>query len=647
MTVAAAPEAMRRRGRWIETHFGPKAKKSPFSFVYSGRSSPGILAEWDCRRVTRRLDKFRTEVALTCTDPKTRLQVRCDMVRSTDLPAVEWVLHFRNAGEADSPILSDIQAMDTVFERQGPVEWLLHHFKGDSCTKDSFEPIETVLTPGTELRFSPSGGLPSSGQWPYYNLAWDGGGTMIAVGWPGQWASSFTRDNGTDLRVRAGQELTYFTLHPGEEVRSPLIALMFYEGDWLRSQNVWRRWMFLENFPKDHGKMVSPRLAAYCGNWFPGNVTNETGEITFMDRYLAEETKLDYWWIDAGWYLPCKGDWGPTGTWEVDRARYPGGLRAISDHARSRGLQTIVWFEPERVTAGTWLAENHPDWVLGGRDGGVLNLGNPEAWEWLVERIDCLIVSEGVDVYRQDCNIEPLNYWRANDAGNRQGVTEIRHVEGYLAYWDELRRRHPGMLIDSCASGGRRDDLESMRRAVPFLMSDYCTDPDGSQCHRYGFSLWLPYYRGSLDHIDAYDFHSCLAPLMLMAWEVTKKDLDYALGRQLVAQWRQVADDFFGDFYPLTAYSLADNVWMAFQFDQPETGSGLVQAFRRGNSPDSSMSLKLNGLDPDKSYTVADLHAGSCRRFSGRLLMEKGIAVHIDRKRGAAIMSYRRSRRRK
>ena len=171
---------------------------------------------------------------------------------------------------------------------------------------------------------------------------------------------------------------------------------------------------------------------------------------------------------------------------------------------------------------------NHPQWVLGGKEGGLLDLGNPAAWNWLVDHIDKLISSEGVDIYRQDFNMDPLGYWRANDPADRQGITEIKHVQGYLAYWDELRRRHPGMLIDSCASGGRRDDLETMRRAVPFLRSDYCTDPDGMQCHTYGFNLWLPYYRGAIEKIDTYDFRSNISPLMMVVWDMRNKGLDYA-----------------------------------------------------------------------------------------------------------------------
>lgn len=81
----------------------------------------------------------------------------------------------------------------------------------------------------------------------------------------------------------------------------------------------------------------------------------------FVDRYLAEGLKLDYWWMDAGWYPNTTG-WRQTGTWEVDSKRFPRGLRAITDHAHAKGVRGIVWSEPEWVAAGTWLAENHPEW---------------------------------------------------------------------------------------------------------------------------------------------------------------------------------------------------------------------------------------------------------------------------------------------
>ena len=179
-------------------------------------------------------------------------------------PTVEWTVYFKNNGNANTPILSSIQAIDAEFERSPDGEFLLHHHIGDKCTIDSFAPIETRLEPEACNTFIPDGGRPSNGEWPYYNLEFPdaGKGVIIAIGWPGQWKSQFVRDDGEGLRITAGQELTHLTLHPGEETRTPLIALQFYRGDWLRAQNIWRRWMLDHNFPKDHGKPLSPKLGA-------------------------------------------------------------------------------------------------------------------------------------------------------------------------------------------------------------------------------------------------------------------------------------------------------------------------------------------------------------------------------------------------
>ena len=176
---------------------------------------------------------------------------------------------------------------------------------------------------------------------------------------------------------------------------------------------------------------------------------NEQNQIMFIDRYLEEGLKLDYWWMDAGWYVQQTAAGRRSARGKSIPSGFPKGLRPISDHAHAKGIKIIVWFEPERVAAGTWLADNHPEWILGGKNGGLLNLGNHDAWNWLIEHVDKLITEQGIDLYRQDFNMDPLDYWRGNDAPDRQGITEIKHVTGYLAYWDELRRRHPNMLIDS------------------------------------------------------------------------------------------------------------------------------------------------------------------------------------------------------
>jgi alpha-galactosidase len=615
----------------------------PFSFTYAGKPSADLLPEWKLTRAREDLDANRTQHTLTWTDLDTGLEVRCVAVEYHDFPTVEWTLYLRNGGAEDTPILEDIQALDTRFERALQGEFVLHHHVGSICAQNDFQPLETPLTPNLEFRLAPPAGRPSDGTWPYFNIAGPQGGTIVAIGWPGQWVAHLDRDTGTALRVRAGQDLTHFRLHPGEEVRTPLIVLQFWQDDRLRSQNTWRRWMIEHNLPRPGGKLPEPHFAAASSHQFGEMVhANEANQKLFIDRYLEKGLNLDYWWMDAGWY-PNQTGWPNTGTWEVDTGRFPSGLRAITDHAHGKGLKIIVWFEPERVTPGTWLYENHPEWLLG-EDGGqkLLDLGNPEAREWLAEHVDRLLDEQGIDLYRQDFNMDPLAYWRANDADDRQGITEIRHVEGYLAYWDELRRRHPDMLIDTCASGGRRDDLETLRRAVPLHRSDYILESVGQQCHTYGLAFWVPYFGAGFNVTEAYGFRSTLCPHITACYDVRRDDIDYAAAQRLVEQWRTVAPHILlGDYYPLTPYTVATDRWIGWQFHRPETGEGVVQAFRRPDSIYESARLRLHGLDAEGKYEVCDLDGVGTLTLSGRELAEEGLLVTIGKQPGAALITYR------
>jgi alpha-galactosidase len=626
-----------------------------FSFVYDGKPSAELLAGWQRRHTERKLDEQRTEHVLTWTDAKTGLVVRCVMIEYQDFPTVEWTLHFKNTGAADTPIVEKILALDTAFQRGEGGEFLLRHNIGSICSASDFGPLQTPLGPGATKRISAAGGRPTNSDMCYFNLEWPGEGRILAIGWPGQWAADFTRDGTIGLGLRAGQELTHFKLLPGEEVRTPLIVLQFSKGsDWIRAQNLWRRWMMAHSMPKPRGQLPQPAFRASSSRAYEEMIgANEENQIMHIDRYVEEKLGLDTWWMDAGWY-PQEHGWPQVGTWEVDPKRFPRGFKPISEHAHARGIKILVWFEPERVAAGTWLSQNHPEWILGGAAGGLLNLGNPEAQKWLTDHIDKLLTDQGIDTYRQDFNMDPLDYWRRNDAPDRQGITEIRHVEGLLAFWDELRRRHPDMLIDTCASGGRRVDVETLRRAVPLWRSDYAFEPVGHQCQTYGLSMWVPYhgtgtvaysgapyYGGGATPVQPYAFWSNAAPSLGSGIDLRVKEIDYAALRKLLAEWRETCKYYYGDFYPLTPYTLDATAWMAWQFDHPDLGEGMVQAFRRAESFYESARFRLRGLSPDVKYQVTNLDEPAPVVLTGRELMETGLLVALKDQASAAVIVYK------
>jgi alpha-galactosidase len=223
-------------------------------------------------------------------------------------------------------------------------------------------------------------------------------------------------------------------------------------------------------------------------------------------------------------------------------------------------------------------------------------------------------------------------------------------VQGYLAYWDELTRRHPDMPIDSCASGGRRNDLETLRRGLPLLRSDYLGEPKYTQqCQTYGLAQWVPYFGSGAPDKDDYTARSLWCPRFALARPAPRQEgLDWTDYLRMVKEWRSACDYFLGDYYPLTPYSLEDTVWMAWQFDCPERGGplgragGMVQAFRRAQSPYESMRAKLHGLDPDAVYTLTNLDVDGVTEAPGRELLEQGILIIMKDKPASTVITYRK-----
>jgi alpha-galactosidase len=644
--------------KWFNTTFD--GKTVPFSFVYGGKPSAELLPSWDKKTLAETLDEKRISQTISWTDPATGLEVVLKAIRFTDFPTVEWTVSFKNSGKTDTPILEKVLSADFELSRgEKSPEFLLHYSVGASSGPRDYAPAEKTLAPGTTQTFAPNGGRPTNGAWPYYNLQWGDEGVILAVGWPGQWESSFKRDADRKVHFSAGQQLIHAKLLPGETVAAPRVIVQFYqESDWLRAQNVWRRWMMAHNMPRPGGKLPKPMLLAYTGRMYEEMFkATEANQTICFNRFKEEKIPLDYWWTDAGWY-PCEKNWGQTGTWEVDRKRFPRGLKPITDLAHSHGMKTLLWFEPERVMQRTGLSKNHPEWILGGAflklgHPALLNLGNPEAQAWVTDRVDQIMTDEGIDLYRQDFNMDPLNIWRKNDAPDRQGITENHHVSGYLGFWDELARRHPDSLFDSCASGGRRNDPESMRRAVPLWRSDHAYMVVANQGMTHGISLWIPYhgtgttastnscyYGGGKTEVEPYAFWSTATPSMNLTLDIRQKEMNYELLRKLIGQWKRMNQFYYGDYYPLWPYSLNENVWIGWQFHDPAIDAGMVQAFRRKDAPYLTANVALHALKADGKYRVTNLTTDDTFETTGSELLNKGLSITIDEKPGAVVFVY-------
>tara|TARA_Y100001960_G_scaffold333270_1_gene437474 strand:+ start:7661 stop:10840 length:3180 start_codon:yes stop_codon:yes gene_type:complete len=838
----------------------------PFSFEYDGRHSSELLGGWEQRRETLETSKGPNQDTiskiLTFTDSRTGLVVECTATANRVLPVVEWVLVLRNSSRKPTPMIENVLPLDIGFERDNEGEFLLHHSNGSPHSlvrmsdETDYAPRQTTLTPDSRKDLGALIGLPASNDLPFFNLEWNQRGAVFAIGWPGQWEASLVRDAGRGIRVQAGQQDVAFYLKPGEEVRTPRIAMLLWNGgDWLRAQNLWRRWMIDNNLPRTADGALPPfqHNASSSAHYIESSGANEANQKMFVNRYVDNGIKPDYWWIDAGWY-DYEDYWLNVGSWDPHKIRFPNGLKPISDHLHDRDMKFILWFTPELVTRGTvidqtqsqWLLKGGAEWWMGhaliqgeypahvndsgltlmeevaafgtgnpdatatskqgladgqwhlvtatrfinddsgkseikvyidgqlsaatesenvglmnkndsfgiGRQyqtrgivgeiddvrvyaaaltasqvqqlyrhqlnikprhhypfdgnvkdmaGGVdgeqigageyryvqgavgkalafnndygvkvpnsthqnytlscwvrmdapqappwgrgdmrlFNFGDEAAAGWMTNYVDSRINSQGVDLYRHD-GIPPLSYWKSNDESGRRGISEMKHVAGLLKYWDTLRDRHPMLRIDICSGGGSRNELETLRRAVPLWRSDYAYETTGMQTLSYGMTMWIPYFGTGINTTDAYTFWSQLAPSNTTTWDVRRDDFDFASARRLMAQRQEVIAYYYDDYYPLTRYRTDNDVWMAWQFNRESDGSGVVMAFRRPESPASQMQFKLRGLENDGVYVIEDIEGRVIQRSSGQRLSEKGAVVTLPNPRSAAVYKYRR-----
>jgi alpha-galactosidase len=236
----------------------------------------------------------------------------------------------------------------------------------------------------------------------------------------------------------------------------------------------------------------------------------------------------------------------------------------------------------------------------------------------------------------------PSFYWRNGEAPDRQGINEIRYVTGLYDYFDTLLRDHPDLLTDNCASGGRRIDFEMLRRALVLTRSDYLWDPIGQQCHTYGLAQWIPITGIGAADVNPYNCRSGLGSHFAFAFKVFSDDEKmWELAKKALNEHAELKHLYTGNFHPLGSYSIAKDAWMAWQFDRPDLGQGLVQAFRRQESNDAAATYKPRDLKPNATYTVTDMDQNKPYRVTGRELMEKGLTFDLPHAPSAAIVTYR------
>jgi alpha-galactosidase len=644
----------------------------PFSFVLDGKPSREFLGQWKRSIQTEPIDEKKSRRTVTLQDPNTGLEVRAVAMIYRDTPGVDWTIYFTNHGTKDSPVLEKLNALDvTIAPGVGTVP-ILHRMHGSMTTIEDFQPYQDSLHPGQRIEFAPMWGKSSMDVAPFFNLEFGGGGVITAIGWSGRWNAAAERQKDGKLVLQAGLQALHLRLHPGESIRGPRILQIYWFGkDPYRSYNLFRNTMFAHVMPRVDGTLVTPPIVHLGTSMYEWNDATEKSVLSHVESIKG--LGFEMFWLDAFWtkqgFPQGMGNYG----FPIERAephdRFPAGLKPIGDAVHQDGMQFLVWFEPERVYKGSYIFDEHPDWVIqpevvctkcviDTQRSYLYNLGIPEAREYMTRYLITVIKAYGMDSLRIDYNIGPKVYWEDLDKKDpdRVGMGEIRYVEGFYKMWDDIREVYPRLLIDNCASGGMRIDLETSARSLPLWRTDATIDPLAkldfnqsalqNQVMTAGLSRYVPFSTSGQMGSTPYLFRSGFNAGIAFGEDVRSAAYPRDQLKQAIEEGKRIRKYFFGNFYPLTEVSGSAEAWSVLQYHRTAEQDGMILAFRRHLSGYESYAPALQEIDPAAKYEVRfyyDYVPAKTVEVTGAEMQHLKLEIHEEP--GSLLVEYKKTER--
>jgi len=284
--------------------------------------------------------------------------------------ATEWQLRLQAPEGGESPLYENLKSADFEVAFPANAAVMLHWSKGSHSEPGDFEPKTNPLVAGKSFALESFGGRSSDGVMPYFNLASESGGLIVAIGWTGDWKASFELQESGGVHVTAGLKRTRFRLAPGEEVRLPSILVMNYAGDWIDGQNQFRRLMLAHGTPKNHPPMTLMPVQAGVHGIFPFNETSEEKLIKLAADIAALKLPLDCYHLDRARArgrrraqdrnaLPRLVRAGARHARHLDGARTSRLAAETDGHTGETEISGAGWFSPPRSRQSHGTAVGH------------------------------------------------------------------------------------------------------------------------------------------------------------------------------------------------------------------------------------------------------------------------------------------------
>lgn len=579
---------------------------------------------------------------------ETGLEVRSTVERQGDTFVIRHEL--RNTAEKPSPPIGVVQPLYLEFGR--PIgEWVFHHAHGGTTEGDS-PPLAYTTRETFNVRWhrplieSHEMGRSSNKDLPLLmaEVPELGGGFFIGMEWSARWYMQTEPAGaaGKGTAIFAGIPVAGLVLEPGETLELPAAHVGFFKGSDVEGTNALRRHIYENVCPLYDGEPALPAVS--YDHWF-GIGNDYDADLMKAEVDRAAELGVEMWVHDAAWFPG--GFAAGVGNWhDTDRTKWPDGLEPLAEYVRSKGMTFGLWFEIERANHGTNAIEQHPEMFFPvtpdaeGRFAAHLNLAQKDAQDWVIETVGGWIERLDIRWSRWDYNIEPGPHW---DRADPTGKIQFAYMKGLYRVLDTLIAAHPKWMVEACASGGRRIDLGTIRRAHTIWFSDETSTPYNCRYMQARANRFLP---GLLcnssvavnrNQGDAgFDDTAVLSRMIgKLAFDGDVASWSPELTRRMamfVQAFKDIRHLTVQDFYQLLPLPATARAWDAVQFNAHDGGDAALFVFAGVDG--GCRSIQLKGLRPEATYTVTPLPDGPPADVPGEALLNEGLAVELGRSQG-------------
>jgi alpha-galactosidase len=366
---------------------------------------------------------------------------------------------------------------------------------------------------------------------------------------------------------------------------------------------------------------------------------------------VAADVGAEIFFIDASWYAAPGSDWWTTvGDWEVDRRRFPDGLKPFRDRVHAAGMLWGLWMDAERIGENSRVAKQHPDWLAMNYDGerkiaGLLDLTNPEAAKWMEEQIIRVIEENQLDFFRLDYNtIQGRGIKKFRDGFIENGYW--RYYDTQYAIYDRLRARFPKVVFENCAGGGGRTDIGMVMRFGHTDVTDWQIAPRSFTITN-GMTMALPpeyvdRLLGGQDGQSAAEFDFQARLLLFLqpkfGFLYPPKSEPNPVFMERTKHWVNLYKSFVRPFIDTSRIyhhtpemqGADPHGWGVLELGSADRNRDICGVFQLSAPTQPEYELRLRGIDRSRRYRVTFDNSGQNSEVDGFTLMEQGITVRLE-----------------